>query len=103
MESNFDLNEVDNLNKVILEGSKFIDKAALHESLKSELKLPTYYGENLDALWDCLTTDVKVPITIEWIDFQISRKFLGDYAENILEVFRDAERCTEGRLKIQIK
>lgn len=102
MENNF-LNEVDTLNKVILEGSKFKDKEALHENLKRELKLPDYYGENLDALWDCLTTDVKLPITIEWVDFQISRKLLGDYAESTLEVFRDAEKHTEGRLQIHIE
>ena len=91
------------MNKVILEGSKFTDIGALHEILKSELKLPVYYGENLDALWDCLTTDVKLPLTIEWIDFQISKKLLGDYAENTLEIFRAAERYTEGKLQIHIK
>ncbi|WML33434.1 barstar family protein [Clostridium sp. OS1-26] len=91
------------MNKVILEGSKFTDKETLHENLKRELKLPAYYGENLDALWDCLTTDVKLPITIEWVDFQISRKLLEDYAESTLEVFRDAEKYTEGRLQIHIK
>ncbi len=91
------------MTKVILEGSKFIDKEALHEILKSELKLPSYYGENLDALWDCLTTDVKLPLIIEWIDFKTSKFFLGDYAESTLDVFRGAEKSTEGRLQIQIK
>ncbi|MBV7276555.1 barstar family protein [Clostridium sp. PL3] len=91
------------MNKVILEGSKFTNKEALHENLKRELKFPDYYGENLDALWDCLTTDLELPIIIEWVDFQISRKFLGDYAESTLEIFRDAEKSTEGKLKIHIK
>ena len=27
----------------------------LHKYLRTELELPDYYGENLDALYDCLT------------------------------------------------
>ena len=27
----------------------------LHKYLRAELELPDYYGENLDALYDCLT------------------------------------------------
>lgn len=29
-------------------------KKALHLTLKEALNLPEYYGNNLDALWDCL-------------------------------------------------
>lgn len=33
-------------------GCKYI--GAVHEVLRSSFELPEYYGENLDALWDCL-------------------------------------------------
>lgn len=39
---------------------------SVHHWLAAELELPDYYGHNLDALWDCLTTDVKLPVTILW-------------------------------------
>lgn len=90
------------MNKVVIQGSKLTDKKFLHKILKQELKLPAYYGENLDALWDCLTTDIELPLTIEWVDFQKSKDILGDYAENTLEIFNEAEKFTGGKLKIII-
>ncbi|WP_160688477.1 barstar family protein [Clostridium sp. C2-6-12] len=90
------------MNKVVIQGSKLKDKNILHQILKQELKLPAYYGENLDALWDCLTTDVQLPLTIEWVDFQKSKELLGDYAENTLEIFNEAEKFTKGKLNIII-
>lgn len=90
------------MNKVVIQGSKLRDKNILHKILKQELKLPAYYGENLDALWDCLTTDVQLPLTIEWVDYQKSKELLGDYAENTLEIFNEAEKFTGGKLNIII-
>ncbi len=58
------------MNKVVIQGSKLTDKNMLHQILKQELKLPAHYGENLDALWDCLTADVQLPVAIEWVDFE---------------------------------
>ena len=88
------------MNKVVIQGNKLKDKHILHQTLKQELKLPAYYGENLDALWDCLTTDIQLPLIIEWVDFQKSKDLLGDYAENTLEIFNEAEKFTGGKLKI---
>ena len=93
---------MDSLNKVVIQGSKLLDKNILHQILKQELKLPNHYGENLDALWDCLTTDIQLPITIEWVDFQKSKDLLGDYAENTLEIFNEAKKFTGGKLNIII-
>lgn len=36
----------------------------MHDVLARDLNLPAHYGRNLDALWDCLTTDVKGPVEI---------------------------------------
>lgn len=35
-----------------------------HEALQKGLDLPDYYGKNLDALWDCLTSDVILPCKV---------------------------------------
>lgn len=32
-----------------------LDKSQLHQALKDALTLPEWYGNNLDALYDCLT------------------------------------------------
>lgn len=50
---------------VILDGQKIADKEQLHELFRKQLELPDYYGENLDALYDVLSTySEAVEITI---------------------------------------
>jgi len=39
-------------------------KEQLHDLLKDALRLPEHYGKNLDALWDCLTSDLECPCEI---------------------------------------
>jgi len=39
---------------IVLDGRRMEDRAALHAELKQKLSLPDYYGDNLDALNDCL-------------------------------------------------
>lgn len=53
------------MTRVVLDFAAIEDEAALHDLLARDLRLPAQYGRNLDALWDCLTRDVKGPLTIE--------------------------------------
>lgn len=57
-----------------------------HKYLRKQLHLPEYYGENLDALYDCLTEMEDVEIVI-----QNFNKIKGSYAVRILQVIEDAE------------
>jgi ribonuclease inhibitor len=66
-----------------------------HRKMKQSLELPDYYGENLDALWDCLTDLVDTPVKIIWSDFETSKKNLGEYADKIVHVFKLAENKVE--------
>lgn len=78
------------MKKIILDGTQFTNKEKLHSILKSELQLPAYYGNNLDALLDCLTGDIDIPMSIEWRNFECSKELLGDYAEKTLKIFLNA-------------
>ncbi len=75
----------------------------LHNALKDKLDLPDYYGENLDALWDCLTGWIELPQTLVWRNFESSKKFLGSYADNTLEVLQRAQKELEDEFKIIIE
>ncbi|WP_027633744.1 barstar family protein [Clostridium hydrogeniformans] len=74
---------------IILDGSKLTSKEVFHKTIKNQLNFPSYYGENLDALWDCLT-EITHPIKITWNNFYDSEKFLGDYCDKILNIFLEA-------------
>ena len=43
------------MRKIYLNGKAMRDREQMHAYLRKRLKLPEYYGNNLDALYDCLT------------------------------------------------
>ena len=40
---------------IILDGALMKDRESMHDVLTENFQLPSYYGRNLDALWDMLT------------------------------------------------
>src|SRR5690606_12390324 len=82
--------EMNNIMKVRLNGDKMQTKETTHEYLKRKLRILGYYGKNLDALWDILSTCSK-PMEIELINEEKLIEHMGDYGKSIIEVFQDAE------------
>ncbi len=75
--------------RVELNGKKMLSKELTHEYLKWKLKLPNYYGKNLDALWDILTSFDR-EIKIIFLNTDCAIESLGEYGESLVEVFQDA-------------
>lgn len=77
----------------ILKGAEIRTKEDFHKKIKELLDFPDYYGENLDALWDCLTgyIDRESPLILFWDNFEISKLNLGEFADAALNIFKDAE------------
>ena len=56
--------------------------------IREELSFPAYYGNNLDALYDCLT---DLPETdIDLFGCAMIRRNLDHYGDKLLQVFSDA-------------
>ena len=86
---------------VELKGSVMTDRAAVHAHLQQQLQLPSYYGKNLDALFDLLTQR-KEPTEIfvtEWAELKVN---LGGYAAALMDTLYDAARENPA-LNIQVK
>ena len=82
------------MKEIRLNGAVMVNKAAAHAYLKRKLALPGYYGNNLDALWDCLSTDFsRKVITIRHPEAII--KNLGSYGEDLIQLFIDAAAANE--------
>ena len=82
-----------NMKKIILEGSQFTDILTTHKILKEIFEFPDYYGNNLDAFWDCITDwYVGEKAKIIWKDFDTSKNNLGEKADALLELFQEAEK-----------
>lgn len=79
------------MNTVILDGEDFASSAELHQQLKVKLKLPDFYGGNLDALWDCLTGSVELPLELIWTNYRISEERLGNEAGRVRDLMLEAQ------------
>lgn len=82
------------MNYVILDGGEMATKEIAHTYLVAKLQLPDYYGRNLDALWDLLST-MSEPIKIILINEEKLMGYLGDYGSSLVEVLCDAAEENE--------
>ena len=73
----------------ILDGKRMTDRPAAHSHLAARLELPTYYGRNLDALYDVLT-ELEEDTEIILEDSAAVAENLGKYGESLLAAMQEA-------------
>jgi ribonuclease inhibitor len=74
------------LVRVQLDGNQIRTEADFHRRVAALLDFGPYYGHNLDALWDRLSTDVPRPVHLVWADARVSRAAMGSTAFRRIEV-----------------
>ena len=75
---------------VQLNGRLMTDKTAAHDHLQERLSLPAYYGRNLDALYDMLTS-LPEATEIDLLEKDIMLDQLGAYGAALLVTMQQAE------------
>ncbi|MFD5429500.1 barstar family protein [Streptomyces sp. NPDC127084] len=85
--------------KVVIEGAANRTLPDLHGFLARALDFGPFYGANLSALWDRLTTDVERPVELVWKDADLSRTALGqatfDQIRDLLLRVQEQDRSRE--------
>ena len=83
--------EMSNHMKITLNGKNMTTKKGTHGYIRGKLKTREYHGENLDALWDVLST-YDQPVQIRFVNTNKIAANLGDYGRRLIRVFQDAAK-----------
>ncbi len=75
------------MKSFVLNCDEMTTRVAAHAHMKAVFDFPDYYGENLDALYDCLT-DIRPEQII--LKNSPALSALGDYASMLIATLCDA-------------
>lgn len=73
-----------------INGKYMKSKEAMYIHLTRVFSFPSYFGNNLDALWDLLN-EVDEPTVIEFKNVDLALENLEDYGKRLLQVFKRLE------------
>ena len=73
----------------LLDGKDMTTREEAFRVIAREMAFPEWFGNNLDALYDCLSERSSDNAVI-FVNTAIAEENLGDYAGKILDCFRDA-------------
>lgn len=77
----------------VLDGRFMLNKQQVHDYLSERFNFPDYYGKNLDALYDLMSTyhqEEKLIVLLIYSEFMLDQ--LGQYGHNLISTFEDAAR-----------
>lgn len=70
--------------------------ADVHRQLQEKLVLPDYYGSNANALWDCITGWVELPINLVWAGYGAAEARMGAPVAELRTLLLEAENEVDG-------
>ncbi len=77
---------------IVLQGNTITSIEALYDQIGRQLPLPPYFGRNLDALWDLLSTDIPGPLTLIWKNSSHSQSAMGNDFLRVKKLFEELAR-----------
>lgn len=77
------------MRMITINGNRMTSMEEAHLHLKKTCRFPDYYGKNLDALYDMLSTEDRNTLLL-FFDSRGVVKQLGLRGERLVETFQDA-------------
>jgi len=90
------------VKRCVLEGASVRSLNELYDELARCLPLPDYFGRNLDALWDVLSSDIEGPFEIVWRSAELSKQAMGADFDRVATLFEELQEEREDfRIRFQ--
>lgn len=75
------------MKEILIDCTKMVDEASVHDVFAAALDFPAYYGRTLDALYDMLTSSPECKLTLS---HAASLNKLFRYGQNLKLTLEDA-------------
>ena len=83
------------MNKITIDVTGATTKDQVHDIIKESLSFPEYYGKNLDALHDLISTlYIKDRVEFELIGFNKLPEDISDFGKKIVTIFKHVSAST---------
>ena len=77
------------MKDITIDCQGFVPRSDLHKAFAEALSFPDHYGNNLDALHDCLMERNVMEIEVEHAEEMLAA--LGKYGEKLMQVLDDVK------------
>ncbi|WP_409317922.1 barstar family protein [Pseudomonas sp. KCJK9016] len=81
---------------ITLDGLTISSEQEFHKEIAIAFSVTDFYGNNLNALWDLLSTGVERPIDLIWKNSELSKKNMGDSYNKIIKIFERTKQQDVG-------
>lgn len=83
------------IKRYTLDGKDIHSLADLYGRLSILMELPVHFGNNLDALWDVLSTDIGGPFEIVWRHADDSKRSMRKDFNRTVKLLRELEKARD--------
>jgi len=80
------------MNTIYIDFADLGDYEDFYAQLKEKIKLPDHFGDNLEALSDVISGELKMPLHLEFVNMSVDQL---EIFEDLLTTLEDSEDETE--------
>lgn len=79
------------MKTIYIDFAEIGDEEDFYAQLREKANLPEYFGDNLDALHDCITGDLDLPLHLEFVNMSVEQLDIFDDLLATLENIDDEQ------------
>lgn len=81
------------MNVICIDFSEIYSEEEFYAAFRAQANVPEHFGDNLDALYDFVSGDMELPVSVEFVEMKLEGL---DLFMGIIETLEDAAETVEG-------